>query len=204
MAFRCPARPFAQPTLSPLSAARLCVSFGPDGLSAPTGCLDRVAERAGCGSAVASGRGRRIAMEEWSRSVVAQVAEVTVATIGNAIHAATGRRLRALPFAVTRKHRRAAHPHRPAKLRRLEGNVIQFSQDDAGPGRFTGGTGLQDHLRFVRTWGANPLRVAAVAMPRPILDRLGLKATRIRGTLRNLPPASVYRISRCVPRRLPG
>lgn len=41
-------------------------------------------------------------------------------------------------------------------------------------------------------------------MPRPILDRLGLKATRIRGTLRNLPPASVCRISRCVPRRLPG
>ncbi|EJN02130.1 SAM-dependent methyltransferase [Phyllobacterium sp. YR531] len=33
-------------------------------------------------------------------------------------------------------------------------------------------------------------------VPRTILDRLGLKATRIGGTVRNLPPASVYRISR--------
>lgn len=33
-------------------------------------------------------------------------------------------------------------------------------------------------------------------VPRPILDRLGLKASWIGGTLRNLPPASVYRISR--------
>ncbi|QQA41172.1 class I SAM-dependent methyltransferase [Pelagovum pacificum] len=33
-------------------------------------------------------------------------------------------------------------------------------------------------------------------VPRPILDRLGLKARRIGGTWRNLPPASVYRISR--------
>ncbi|WFU10321.1 methyltransferase domain-containing protein [Rhizobium sp. CB3090] len=33
-------------------------------------------------------------------------------------------------------------------------------------------------------------------VPRPILDRLGLKARRIGGTLRNLPPASVYRITR--------
>lgn len=33
-------------------------------------------------------------------------------------------------------------------------------------------------------------------VPRPILDRLGLKATRIGGTVRNLPPASVYRITR--------
>lgn len=31
---------------------------------------------------------------------------------------------------------------------------------------------------------------------RRILDRLGLKAARIGGTLRNLPPASVYRITR--------
>jgi phospholipid N-methyltransferase len=31
---------------------------------------------------------------------------------------------------------------------------------------------------------------------RPILERLGLQATRIGGTVRNLPPASVYRISR--------
>jgi phospholipid N-methyltransferase len=35
-------------------------------------------------------------------------------------------------------------------------------------------------------------------VPRPILDRLGLKATRI-GTVRNLPPASVYRITRRQP-----
>ena len=33
-------------------------------------------------------------------------------------------------------------------------------------------------------------------VPRPILDRLGLKAIRIGGTVRNLPPASVYRITR--------
>lgn len=39
---------------------------------------------------------------------------------------------------------------------------------------------------------------------RPILDRLGLKATRIGGTFRNLPPASVYRISRRAPRPGPA
>jgi phospholipid N-methyltransferase len=33
-------------------------------------------------------------------------------------------------------------------------------------------------------------------VPKPILDRMGLKAERIGGTVRNLPPASVYRISR--------
>jgi hypothetical protein len=33
-------------------------------------------------------------------------------------------------------------------------------------------------------------------VPRSILDTLGLQATRIGGTVRNLPPASVYRISR--------
>lgn len=33
-------------------------------------------------------------------------------------------------------------------------------------------------------------------VPRPILDRLGLEAVRVGGTLRNIPPASVYRISR--------
>jgi phosphatidylethanolamine/phosphatidyl-N-methylethanolamine N-methyltransferase len=33
-------------------------------------------------------------------------------------------------------------------------------------------------------------------VPRPILDRLGLKARRIGGKVRNLPPASVYRITR--------
>jgi phospholipid N-methyltransferase len=36
-------------------------------------------------------------------------------------------------------------------------------------------------------------------VPRPILDRLGLKATRIGGTVRNLPPAAVYRITRRQP-----
>jgi hypothetical protein len=36
-------------------------------------------------------------------------------------------------------------------------------------------------------------------VPRPILDRLGLEAVRIGGTVRNLPPASVYRISRREP-----
>ena len=36
-------------------------------------------------------------------------------------------------------------------------------------------------------------------VPRPILDRLGLKATRIGGTVRNIPPAAVYRISRRQP-----
>jgi phospholipid N-methyltransferase len=32
-------------------------------------------------------------------------------------------------------------------------------------------------------------------VPRPILDRLGLKAARIGATVRNLPPAAVYRIT---------
>ena len=36
-------------------------------------------------------------------------------------------------------------------------------------------------------------------VPRQILDRLGLKATRVGGTLRNIPPASVYRIRRRKP-----
>ncbi|TCR68405.1 phospholipid N-methyltransferase [Bosea sp. BK604] len=36
-------------------------------------------------------------------------------------------------------------------------------------------------------------------VPRAILDRLGLKARRIGGTIRNLPPASVYRITRRQP-----
>lgn len=34
-------------------------------------------------------------------------------------------------------------------------------------------------------------------VPRRLLDRLGLKATRIGTALRNLPPAAVYRIERC-------
>jgi len=41
-------------------------------------------------------------------------------------------------------------------------------------------------------------------VPRRLLDRLGLKATRIGGTMRNIPPASVYRIicrGRIVPLR---
>lgn len=33
-------------------------------------------------------------------------------------------------------------------------------------------------------------------VPRPILDRLGLKAAHVGGTMRNLPPAAVYKISR--------
>jgi phospholipid N-methyltransferase len=36
-------------------------------------------------------------------------------------------------------------------------------------------------------------------VPRPILEHLDLEATRIGGTVRNLPPASVYRISRRKP-----
>lgn len=37
---------------------------------------------------------------------------------------------------------------------------------------------------------------------RPILDRLGLKATLLDRTIRNLPPASVYRLTRRAPLRL--
>lgn len=33
-------------------------------------------------------------------------------------------------------------------------------------------------------------------VPRPILDRLGLKAARVGGTICNIPPATVYRITR--------
>lgn len=36
-------------------------------------------------------------------------------------------------------------------------------------------------------------------VPRPILDRLGLKATRIGRTMLNVPPAAVYRITRRSP-----
>ncbi|WDZ75207.1 rRNA adenine N-6-methyltransferase family protein [Ensifer adhaerens] len=36
-------------------------------------------------------------------------------------------------------------------------------------------------------------------IPRPVLDRLGLRAIRLGGTFRNFPPASVYRISRRQP-----
>lgn len=36
-------------------------------------------------------------------------------------------------------------------------------------------------------------------VPRPLLDRLGLRATRIGGTALNLPPAAVYRITRRQP-----
>jgi phosphatidylethanolamine/phosphatidyl-N-methylethanolamine N-methyltransferase len=39
-------------------------------------------------------------------------------------------------------------------------------------------------------------------VPRPVLDRLGLKAVRIGSTVRNLPPAAVYRITRRRPVRL--
>jgi phospholipid N-methyltransferase len=39
-------------------------------------------------------------------------------------------------------------------------------------------------------------------VPRPILDRLGLKATCIGRVLRNVPPATVYRITRRKPSRL--
>ncbi|MEO3388872.1 molybdopterin cofactor-binding domain-containing protein [Mesorhizobium sp. CAU 1741] len=44
--------------------------------------LDRVAELAGWGNAMAPGRGRGVAIEECYRSVVAQIAEVTVADDG--------------------------------------------------------------------------------------------------------------------------
>ena len=33
-------------------------------------------------------------------------------------------------------------------------------------------------------------------VPRPILDRLGLKAMRVGHTLRNIPPATVYQITK--------
>jgi phosphatidylethanolamine/phosphatidyl-N-methylethanolamine N-methyltransferase len=38
-------------------------------------------------------------------------------------------------------------------------------------------------------------------IPRPLLDRLGLKATYVGRTLANIPPAAVYRISRRAQRR---
>jgi phosphatidylethanolamine/phosphatidyl-N-methylethanolamine N-methyltransferase len=41
-------------------------------------------------------------------------------------------------------------------------------------------------------------------VPRPILDRLGLKAVRTGGTYRNLPPAAVYRLSRRGPFDMTG
>lgn len=41
-----------------------------------------------------------------------------------------------------------------------------------------------------------------VPVSRPILDRLGLKATRVGRTLHNLPPATVYRLSKRPPLRI--
>lgn len=41
-------------------------------------------------------------------------------------------------------------------------------------------------------------------IPRPLLDRMGLKATHIGHTFANIPPASVYRIRRRAPRRAPA
>ncbi|WP_028033373.1 class I SAM-dependent methyltransferase [Chelativorans sp. J32] len=40
-------------------------------------------------------------------------------------------------------------------------------------------------------------------VPRPILDRLGLKATRIGRAMLNVPPAAVYRITRRSPLHIP-
>lgn len=42
----------------------------------------------------------------------------------------------------------------------------------------------------------------ACPVPRPVLDRLGLRATRVGYVLCNVPPASVYRITRRSPLRL--
>jgi phosphatidylethanolamine/phosphatidyl-N-methylethanolamine N-methyltransferase len=39
-------------------------------------------------------------------------------------------------------------------------------------------------------------------VPRPLLDRLGLRATQLERVLRNVPPASVYRITRRSPTKL--
>jgi phosphatidylethanolamine/phosphatidyl-N-methylethanolamine N-methyltransferase len=39
-------------------------------------------------------------------------------------------------------------------------------------------------------------------VPRPILDRLGLKAARVGRTLHNLPPATVYRVTKRPPLRI--
>ncbi len=39
-------------------------------------------------------------------------------------------------------------------------------------------------------------------IPRPVLDRLGLKATLVERTMRNVPPAAVYRITRRPPRKV--
>ena len=68
-----------------------------------------------------------------------------------------------------------------------------------------------DYVKFLRSWMANPLKVSAVApsgqsLARlmtaeispgsgPVLDRLGLKATLVGRTVRNIPPAAVYRVT---------
>jgi phospholipid N-methyltransferase len=62
---------------------------------------------------------------------------------------------------------------------------------------------LSGAFRYVRpngafyqfTYGPRP------PIPRPILDRLGLKATLVGRTISNLPPASVYRLVRRAPSR---
>jgi len=56
-------------------------------------------------------------------------------------------------------------------------------------------------FRCLRSGGALYQFTYGLTCPvrRPYLDRLGLKATRVGGALRNLPPATVYRISRRSP-----
>ncbi len=57
---------------------------------------------------------------------------------------------------------------------------------------------LAGAFSYLRSGGAFYIFTYSRRCPisRPILDRLGLRARRIGGTLRNLPPAAVYRITR--------
>jgi len=62
---------------------------------------------------------------------------------------------------------------------------------------------LSGAFRYVRPNGAFYQFTYGPRFPvsRPILDRLGLKATRLGRTIHNLPPATVYRLTRRAPRR---
>jgi phosphatidylethanolamine/phosphatidyl-N-methylethanolamine N-methyltransferase len=65
---------------------------------------------------------------------------------------------------------------------------------------------LSGAFRYIRPGGAfyQFTYGARCPVPRPILDRMQLKAARIGGTMLNVPPASVYRITRRAPFRMNG
>lgn len=107
--------------------------------------------------------------------------------------------------------------HRFPRARVLEVDAARLGRKGVGPGRDVGAV-----VSGLPLLAMSPGKSAAIVraafrvlrpegsfyqftygywcpVPRRILQRLGLEATRVGVTLNNLPPASVYRISRCPP-----